>query len=301
MDGIITDIHRASVVDGPGIRTAVFLKGCPLSCIWCHNPETRSRNIELAVKNEKCDTCADCLPHCPLGALDVVDGQITVDHTLCDNCLACVETCPTEAIFSYGRTVTVDEILGEVRKDVAYYRDSGGGVTVSGGEPMMQPDFTLELLRRCKAQGIHTCLDTTGIGPAEAFRASLGHVDLYLFDYKASDAELHQRLTGAPLPAVLKTFEMLMSAGAKVRLRCPLVPGVNDDEAHLRRIAELSRSHPQLDGIDLLCWHTMGLAKYKYLGQPVSDQLPKENTSESTKAGYRELMQRAGAVGVEVH
>lgn len=300
LKGIITDIHRASVVDGPGIRTTVFLKGCPLSCLWCHNPETQAPDIELAVNQEKCVGCGDCVVVCPHNALGLEGDRIVLNRDRCVSCFNCVEVCPTGALFTYGRPVTVDDILREVLKDRLYYQESGGGVTISGGEPMSQAAFTIALLKACKKAGIHTCLDTTGIGSEDAFRKTLPWTDCYLFDYKASDPDLHQRLAGSPLPAVLRTFDLLVENNARIRLRCPLIPGVNDDEDHLKRIAEISRSKPALDGVDLLCWHTMGTGKYTFLGRAASEQLPVENTSDKQKATYREFMEGEHAKGITI-
>ncbi|MDT8391267.1 MAG: glycyl-radical enzyme activating protein [Lentisphaeria bacterium] len=300
LKGMITDIHRASVVDGPGLRTTVFLKGCPLSCVWCHNPETQAPDIDLALNREKCVGCGDCVAVCPHDALRLEEGRITLDRGRCATCLACAAVCPTGALFSYGRAVTVDEILREALKDRLYYQETGGGITVSGGEPMFQGQFTIALLKACKQAGLHTCLDTAGIGAEDAFRDTLPWTDLYLFDYKSSDPDAHQRLTGAPLSAVLKTFDLLIEHNARIRLRCPLIPGVNDDAGHLRRIADISRSYPALDGVDLLCWHTMGRGKHAFLGRPVSNALPAENTDERTKAFYRQCMEQGRARGVRI-
>jgi glycyl-radical enzyme activating protein len=299
-EGIITDIHRTSVVDGPGIRTTVFLKGCPLSCIWCHNPETIRPEPQLGFKSSRCIGCGECIAACPQSALSMQDDKATVNWQRCINCLACVDICPSEALFTYGRKVSVEDIMRDIIKDRIYYTESGGGVTISGGEPMRQPAFTIALLAACKREGIHTCLDTCGIGSLSDFKKTLPLVDLYLFDYKASDPQLHKTLTGGSLQAVLRTLHLLLDANAQIRLRCPLIPGVNDDDAHIREIARLSHDYQTLEGVELLPWHTMGMAKYATLGSRVSKRLPESNTHEERKDHYRNLLAEAGATKVTV-
>lgn len=221
-----------------------------------------------------------------------------IDRELCDQCLACVEACPTEALFSYGKEVSVDDVVEQVIRDKDYYSETGGGVTISGGEPMMQPAFTLALLEACKAQGLHTCLDTSGMGSRDNFQQALPFVDLFLLDYKASDAALHESLTGGKLAIVNDRLQMLLELGASVRLRCPLIPGVNDYDHHLQDIARMSRTYPQLDGVDILPWHNMGVAKYRYLNMQVCEDVPDENPSESELDHYKKVLEEAGAVGV---
>jgi len=242
MQGVITDIHRTSTVDGPGIRTTVFTKGCPLRCIWCHNPEAQSMRIEKG----------------------------------------------------YGRLVTVEEVVKECRKDIVYYNSSGGGVTISGGEPMAQAKFTFALLRRLQDENIHTTLDTTGHGPSKLYEQSLSITDLYLFDYKATDDSLHRKLTGVSIVPILESLAMLISNGAAVILRCPVVPGVNDHLEHLQAISHFEQRYPQLQSIEILTWHTMGNKKYQNLGIPVSEQLPKENVTSEKKQYYQSLFTQWG-------
>jgi len=189
--------------------------------------------------------------------------------------------------------------MREVLKDRPYYETSGGGVTVSGGEPMLQADFALALLAACRHAGVHTCLDTAGVGSMADFTRSLEWVDLYLFDYKATDPELHQRLTGVALDAIRRTLDLLLEAGARVLLRCPLIPGINDSDGHLQAIARMSR-RPGIEGVDLLPWHSMGQAKYGFLGRRMSCALPQANTSDTQKAHYREVIMKEGGRGVHL-
>lgn len=300
MNGTVTDIHRTSVVDGPGLRTTVFLKGCPLQCVWCHNPETQRRGREMALDPSKCDACGHCVPSCPAGALEIRGGRVWLDRSRCDSCGQCAAVCPTGAFFIYGRVMTDDEVVAEVVKDRDYFEASGGGVTVSGGEPTAQPDFALSILRKCRRAGIRTALDTSGFFPRELGERSLEVTDLYLFDYKATGDELHLRLTGVPRERVTGMLEFLLARGAHIILRCPMIPGVNDHEDHLAAIADFEQSLPSLEAIDILPWHTMGNSKYARLGRPVPDGLPAENAPETTKEAYRAFFSSRGCCKVKV-
>lgn len=279
--GTITDIHRASTVDGPGLRTTVFLKGCPLRCLWCHNPETQRPGIEPALDTEKCAGCATCTRAHKQAAL-VLRGarSIPAGHP-------CARDCPVGALSFYGRKTTDDAVLAEVLKDRAYYEASGGGVTISGGEPMSQPSFALSLLRKCRSAGIHTVLDTSGFMSASLCERTLDCTDLYLFDYKVTGEALHRELTGVPSASILENLDLLLVRGAAVILRCPLIPGLNDQPEHLKAIAAFERRHPSLRGIDILTWHTMGVSKYARLGRPPDPRLPRENVPESVKDRLR--------------
>lgn len=286
MTGIVTDIHRASVVDGPGIRTTVFLKGCPLQCIWCHNPETQRHRIQLAFDSEKCSGCGDCVPVCPQAAITIAEGKASVNRSRCDDCGTCTAVCPDGALYTYGKPMTDDEVMTQVLKDRSYYDSSGGGLTLSGGEPMAQPEFSLSLLRKCRNAGIYTALDTTGLMSRKSCERTLEVTNLYLFDYKATGDELHRRLTGVSIKPILETLEFLLANEAAVILRCPLIPGVNDQVEHLNAIWELEQRYPSLQGIDLLPWHTMGNSKYSRIGKSPDPLLPQENVPEATRSGY---------------
>lgn len=300
MTGTITDIHRTSVVDGPGLRTTVFLKGCPLRCLWCHNPETQWRRIELALDPYKCSGCCDCASACPESAIAITNEKARVSRPLCTDCGKCVSICPSGALFLYGREITDDAVIGEILKDRAYYDASDGGVTLSGGEPMAQPEFALSVLRKCRQHGIHTALDTTGFMPQSLCERTLEVTNLYLFDYKATGEELHMKLTGVPLRPILGTLEFLISNGADVILRCPIIPGVNDQEEHLMAIAGAEQLHPSLLGIDILTWHTMGNSKYSKLGRMPVAELPADNVSEENKARYRDFFASRGTSKVRI-
>jgi pyruvate formate lyase activating enzyme len=294
MTGIITDIHRTSVVDGPGLRTTVFLKGCPLRCLWCHNPETQRFEIELAFDPDKCTGYGRCADACGESAISIQSRKAQLDRSLCTDCGTCASECPSGALFLYGKTVSDGEVVAEVMKDRAYYGSSGGGVTLSGGEPMAQPEFALSILQQCRSSGIHTALDTCGFMARRYCERTLDVTDLYLFDYKATGDERHRELTGVPLRPILDTLEFLISREAKIILRCPIIPNVNDQTEHLLAISEMERRYPSLEGIDILTWHTMGASKYTRLGRVPAAGLPAHNVPEAAKDRYREFFSKQG-------
>ena len=292
--GIIFDIQRTSLHDGPGIRTAVFLKGCPLRCVWCHSPESQSRTMEISFRPEACAACGECVAVCKHGAHQLVDGIHIYNRSVCEQCGDCTQACVYEALKAAGQERTVESILAVVRRDRPFYDQSGGGMTLTGGEPMLQLDFTLVLLEAARAEGIHTCLDTCGWSGQRAYEQVLPYVDLFLFDYKASDPKIHRRLTGVSNELILSNLDFLYHNGANIRLRCPLVPGVNDSPEHLAAIAALERRYPRLDGIDLLPYHNVGNSKYERYGLP--NPLPGLGmTDETVSSHWLGEVRKAGA------
>ncbi len=233
--GLVLDVHRASLNDGPGLRTTVFLKGCPLRCAWCHNPESRSTRPQLGFDAARCTACRSCESACrqhvhsfpsPTAGNDARLHRI--DWAACIAAGDCVTDCPSNALRLYGSERTVAEIMAEVRADRTYYEVSGGGLTLSGGEPVAQPAFSLALLRRARAEGIHTCLETCGFAPPGTFDAFRPLVDLFLFDYKATGDARHRELTGVGPDLILGNLRRLHASGASIQLRCPMIPDVND-------------------------------------------------------------------------
>ena len=265
--GQVFDIKKFAIHDGPGIRTTVFVKGCPLSCLWCHNPESQHFEPEIFFQPELCTNCGYCVSVCPNGCHQLVNGVHVMDREKCTACGLCTRECYTGALELVGRTWTVDEVLAEVLKDKAFYENSGGGMTLSGGEPMAQFKFTKALLTAAKAAGLNNCLDSCGWAPFEKYAALFDVVDLFLWDYKATDSALHRELTGVPNERILENLARIDAAGKPTVLRCPLVPGVNVDETHLQGVIDTARALKNLQQIDLLPYHPLGKSKLERLGR----------------------------------
>ena len=268
--GVVFDIQKFSVHDGPGIRTTVFLKGCPLRCIWCHNPESWNAHPEILYSPEKCTACAACVSTCPKACHVRAEGDGTprFGRDGCAGCGACARRCPSGALELCGMRRTPGEVLAEVAKDRPFYENSGGGLTLSGGEPMAQFAFARELLDLAKQNGLHTCMETCGFAPQERFREILPRVDLFLFDLKTVDPEKHRRLVGRDNAGILDNLRFLDAAGADIHLCAPLVAGLNDSEAELRDIALLAESLPRVRLIEVKPYHPLGLSKARRLGMP---------------------------------
>ncbi len=254
-----------STRDGPGIRTTVFFKGCPLHCQWCHNPESQSLKTELMLRPHLCIACESCLAACPEGAIAVTGGVIVTDRAKCTLCGKCVEVCTAEARAIVGREMTVGEVMAEVEKDVSFYDQSGGGVTFSGGEALLQPAFLLDLLRSCKQKGIHTALDTSGAAAWKVIEQVRPYVDLFLYDLKALDERVHRNFTGVSNRLILANLRRLSALGHKIVLRVPLIPGVNDSPEAMAAIGSFAVSLPHLDGLEVLPYHQAGVEKYHRL------------------------------------
>ena len=265
--GLIFDIQRTSLHDGPGIRTTVFFKGCPLQCLWCHNPESRSYKPQVSFNWEKCVSCLSCVDACEHGAHQVADGSHIMAHALCVACGTCLPYCTHDALKMIGEEWTVEQIMSEVERDIDFYENSGGGITLSGGEPMGQFEFAMEILQACRERGIHTCVETSGFALQRRYREILPLVDLFLFDYKATKPQAHQKLIGVPNERILSNLDFLYHQRAAIILRCPLIPDVNDTPEHMEGIANISEKYPDLLGVELMAYHDLGRDKGLRLGQ----------------------------------
>lgn len=259
---LIFDIQRNSFVDGPGIRTTVFLKGCNLGCQWCHNPESQSAGKELLFYRNKCIRCGKCNAICPRGAIRF--GM--ADRSKCDFCGKCELYCQRAAIRVCGKEYSPDELMGILKKDRAFYENSGGGVTFSGGECMLLPEGFVDVLKRCRESGIRTAIDTAGNVPWDNFEKVLPYTDLFLYDIKAMDPEIHREYTGADNALILDNLKRLLERGAAVQIRVPVVPGVNDSAAEMEKIRRFLEPFPGQKP-ELLPYHRMGEGKYDALGR----------------------------------
>jgi pyruvate formate lyase activating enzyme len=270
--GVVFSIQRYSLHDGEGIRTIVFLKGCALRCRFCSNPESQSARPELAFNTSKCltlDTCTECLEVCEAGALVKGDSdRPTLDRALCDACMACVEACPSQALNVYGCTLSVAEVIAEVERDDVFYARSGGGMTLSGGEPMRQPEFALALLHEARRRHIDTAMETCGCCEWEPLAEACALLNALLFDVKHMDAERHRVFTGSSNVRILENLDRLCEAFPELpkRVRTPVIPGFNDRVEDIRAIADHLRGRPGVT-YELLPYHRMGQPKYEYLGR----------------------------------
>lgn len=268
MPARIADIIRFATHDGPGIRTTVFLKGCPLSCAWCHNPETISPTPEIGYIAKKCIGCGECVRVCPEGAHRIEAGAHLFDRSRCVACGACAEVCPGEALTLYGREMTAEEILTTVLKDRTFYEQTGGGLTLSGGEPLLQADFCAELLAMAKREGLHTAVDTCGAVTWQAFEQVLPVTDIFLYDLKHTDPAQHKHYTGADNALILENLRRLSEAGAAIEIRIPLIPGINDDDAFRDAAEELLSSLQGIRDVKRLPCNPYARSKYEAMGRP---------------------------------
>ena len=265
IQGTIFDIQHFCVDDGPGIRTTVFLKGCPLSCLWCHNAEGISGKKQLAFQRENCVLCGACVTACPAACHKVAEKH-EICFSQCLACGACTRACPTEALKIYGKMMTVDAVMERVLLDRPFFESSGGGVTLSGGEPLYQAEFALALMESIKNEGLHLCVETSGFCSRAVMNRAAYYTDLFLFDIKHTDPAMHKKLTGQDNAGIMENLQLLSELDKKVVLRCPLIPGCNDTEEHYLAVAELSCRMKNIMEIQLLPYHPFGLDKFYALG-----------------------------------
>ncbi|MCH5183555.1 MAG: glycyl-radical enzyme activating protein [Oscillospiraceae bacterium] len=288
----VTKIQKFCTGDGPGIRTTVFLKGCPLRCVWCHNPETQSAQQEFFYTEKFCVSCGSCCTVCPTGAHEIVDGRHTLDRGKCTRCMKCVPVCVSMALEGCSAPQTPREIYAEGMKDKAFYGKTGG-VTVSGGEPMLYADGVAELFGMFRASGVHTAMETCGFFERERLQTVLPVTDLFLWDVKDTDDARHRQNTGVPFEPIRENLLAADAMGAKTVLRCIFIRGVNDDRRHLEALAGLYESLTNCRGVELLPYHTYGDSKRIQLGLPSSahpEWIPTAEDLQSAKAFLRKYV-----------
>ncbi len=288
MTGIVTHIQRNAIHDGPGIRTTVFLKGCNLQCYWCHNPKTIDPSPELQFLQSKCIGCGQCAKACPSGAISFAEGKAAYCKDACLLCWKCLDLCAAKGIVRAGETMSAGEVLREVQRDRAFYDASGGGVTFSGGEPLLQREFLKELLVASRRLGLHTAVDTAGNVPWQWLAGILPLTDLFLFDIKCMDVAAHRRAVGAPNDLLLANLDTLSEHGAEIWIRVPVIPGLNATTQEMESIAGYIRGKKGISGVELVPYHRLAQHKYDSLGRP--------NGSMDLEPPTAELMDRLNAV-----
>jgi pyruvate formate lyase activating enzyme len=287
VEGTCFDIQRFAIHDGPGIRTTVFLKGCPLTCSWCHNPEGRALDPEIRLFPDRCIACGTCHDICPGGG---------PSETRCIRCGACAENCPADARRRIGRTWSAPELVAEIERDRPFFEESGGGVTFSGGEPLAQPEFLLACLAGCRECAIHTAVDTSGYAAAELIREVAGVTDLFLYDLKILDPDEHLRRAGVPLAPITENLRLLDELGAAIWIRIPILPGINDGEAAVDAFGRFVAGLPRSRKIHLLPYHRMGIDKAGRSGTGS----PAETLEPPTRERLEAIKQQLTAHGLQV-
>lgn len=284
--GLIFDIERFSTADGPGIRTVVFFKGCSLSCFWCHNPESLKTRPELEFSAEDCLGCASCASVCSQGCHILTAQGHTYLREMCQSCLLCAAACPVSVLKPIGQYRTVDNCMAQIREDVPFYRRSGGGVTLSGGEVLLQSGFAARLLEQCRREEIHTAIETNLTAPREALEALLPHLNLVMADIKHMDPMLHLRGTGMDNAQILQNLQWLDEQGMPLIIRTPVIPGYNDSEENIRKTAAFLGNLQNLQYYELLSYNPMGNDKRKRLGYPVPKIPVPDREKMYTLAGF---------------
>jgi len=270
---LVLSISKMTIHNGPGLRTVIYLKGCPLRCLWCSTPESQKASPELVVYPMRCIHCGLCVPECPLDAISVTDETVSVDRSLCNNCGKCTEVCYSEALQVLGKSMTIREVVDEVAKDSAFYKRSGGGVAVSGGEPLLNPGYITKLLRALKEEDINVGIDTCGYVPWENIEQPLPYIDYFLWDLKHMDAETHLELTGVSNELILSNARAVSERNVPLYVRMPIIPGYNDSEENIRATCEFARDLTSLVEMHIVPLHHLGKARYDSLDRsyPIND------------------------------
>lgn len=289
-NGLIFDIKRYAIHDGQGIRTTVFLKGCPMQCWWCHNPEGQSSKSELTFIENRCiKDCHECLNSCQKEALSFVNNQISINREECNLCGDCTDVCPTEALEIIGRKISIEEVIEEIEKDVVFYDESSGGVTFSGGEPLIQPDFLDALLEECKKRGIHTTLDTSGYASFKVLEKIRKKVDIFMYDVKMMHEGKHKKFTGVSNKLILENLRKLSEKVSNIIIRIPIIPGINDNEENITQTAKFISTLQGIQYISLLPYHKVGKQKYKRLNRTYLQDKTPSPTYEKIEKIKKEL------------
>ncbi|MBI2192155.1 MAG: glycyl-radical enzyme activating protein [Planctomycetes bacterium] len=292
--GIVLDIQRFSLHDGPGIRTTVFLKGCPLRCPWCHNPESWEKRPQLLFYPEKCIGCGKCFNTCPVEGALSHETTHRINFDRCVHCGLCARTCYAQALQMCGQAMNAEQVLAEVERDRPFYDASGGGLTLSGGEPLAQPRFALALLLAARTSGLHTALDTSGCADPAAMEKAAGLADLVLFDLKLMDRGRHREVTGVDSGQILANFRLLAERRVPLVVRIPIIPGYTDFEENIRAAAMLAASAPSLRSVDLMRYHRLGQAKWSRLGK----EYPLDGISPPTDETMNRLKSLVESLGI---
>lgn len=296
--GLVAEVQHYSIQDGPGIRTTVFLKGCPLHCLWCHNPEMINPKKEVWYNERSCSLCGRCIDVCPEHAITGFLEDRVLDRKAClasTGCTKCVEVCPTGALEIVGKYRTVEDVVNEVREDSVFYQRTGGGTCISGGDPTLQPEFTIEFLKQCQDHYIDTAVETCGLATWEVLSSVAQYADWLLMDIKHMDPDQHKKATGVSNRLILENISRLAKAGKKIRIRLPVIPGFNDSEENLRKTAEFMVGN-DLKYIDLMAFHLTGEYKYRMLGKQYECAETREPSAEDM-AKHKAIFESYGIGG----
>lgn len=288
MTGTIFNTQHFSVHDGPGIRSTVFFKGCPLHCVWCHNPESLYSSPEINFYPDKCINCGFCVSVCPHKLHTIFEGKHSFVRKGCTNCGKCAIQCYSGALEIIGKEVTTEQIITDVLADRPFYDNTNGGITLSGGEPMMQPGFAIELARLAKGNGLHICVETCGYCSSDDLLEMAGYTDLFLYDYKITDKALHKKHTGVSNDSIIDNLQLLDRNGSKITLRCPIIPDVNLNIEHFKGIAALANSLKNLQEINIELYHPLGISKR----QQLSKATPYKNSEFLKESAVTEYIDR---------
>lgn len=289
---MIFNIQRCSVHDGSGLRTLVFLKGCPLNCLWCANPESQSYQYDIMEFPARCIGCGACEKVCPKKAISLIDGEYKINRELCNRCFKCADVCFAEAKRVVGKESSVEELFAEIEKDRPFYSLYGGGVTFSGGEPLMQPKFLTEIAKKCHESGMNVAIESCGYGKYENFKAVLPYVDYAFLDIKHIDSHKHKELTGVGNEIILKNVQHIAEFGIPITARTPIIPGYNDSSENICGIAEFLSTLSSVNDYELLPYHNLGESKYNSLGIPY--EIKGVKTPEDSE--MRELVKQANEI-----